>query len=133
MLVLSLGFSFPFPISFTAQPFTITTIIKAGYSFRVPSNSIGDSATIPAPASSRAVVLLPYGTLYCPLVREAVAISAVRRFTAMSAKERDLGTSPGTLAPLAGSTVPIPLGCCLASVPVLRRLIGWMQVMRLYR
>ncbi|TYK22180.1 OTU domain-containing protein [Cucumis melo var. makuwa] len=48
----------------------------------------------------------------------------------MSTKERDLGTSTGTLARLTSSTIPIRLGCCLASVPVLHRLIGWMQVMR---
>lgn len=133
MLVLSLGFSFPSRISFTARPLTITNTIRAGYSFRVQSNSIGDSATIPAPASSRAVVLLRYGTLYCPPVLEAVAISAVRRFTAMSARARALGMSPGTLALPAGFTVPIQRGCCLASVPVLRRSIGWMQIMRLCR
>uniref|UniRef100_A0A9I9EMJ5 Uncharacterized protein n=1 Tax=Cucumis melo TaxID=3656 RepID=A0A9I9EMJ5_CUCME len=34
----------------------------------------------------------------------------------MSAKERDLGMSPRTLARLTGSTVPIRLGCYLASI-----------------
>ncbi|TYJ96979.1 hypothetical protein E5676_scaffold506G00240 [Cucumis melo var. makuwa] len=48
----------------------------------------------------------------------------------MSAKERDLGTSPRMLTQLAGSTVPIRLGCYLAFVPVLCPLIGWMQVIR---
>ncbi|KAA0051795.1 OTU domain-containing protein [Cucumis melo var. makuwa] len=45
----------------------------------------------------------------------------------MSAKERDLGMSPRTLARLTGSTVPIRLGCYLASILVLHRLIEWMQ------
>lgn len=133
MLVLSLGFSFPSPILFTARPLTISTTITVGYSFRVQSNSIGDSATIPAPVSSLAVVLLRYGTLFYPPVPETVAISAARQFTAISKRARALGMSPGTLARPAGFIVPIRLGCCLASVPVLRRSIGWTQVMRLYR
>lgn len=133
MLVRSLGFSFPFRISFTARPLTITTTSRTGYSFRVLSNSIGDSATIPAHASSRSVVLLRYGTLYCLLAPEALAISVVRRFIAMRAKGRALGTSLGMPAPPAGFIVPIQLGCYLASVTVLRRSIGWMQIKSLYR
>lgn len=133
VLVLSLGSSSRYRTLFTARPLTITTTIKAGYSFRVQSNSIGDSATIPAPASSRAAVLLRYGTLYCPPVPGAVAISGVRRFTAMSARGRALGTWRGTRARPAGFTVLIQPGCCLASAPVLRRSIGWTQIMRLSR